>query len=207
MGIELTEAKVDLVYGRLARRLRLLGLQRFGEYLDLLEREPVDGAEAVEFINAITTNVTWFFREGAHFEALRDRLLPHLLEARRAGGRLRIWSAGCSTGAEAYSIAMVLRECVHDLDSWDVRILATDISEEVLATGRQGVYGIDGARPIPPQRLKRHFLRGTGGNAGLAQVRPEIRQLVTFRRLSLMESVLKLTDDLEYEGGSIYRAK
>jgi chemotaxis protein methyltransferase CheR len=182
-GIDLSEDKRMLVYGRLARRLRTLGLRSFGEYLERLE-DP-DSRESVQFLNALTTNVTEFFREPHHFEFLTERVVPHAIEH---GGprRLRVWSAGCSTGEEPLSIAMALSG-TDLLDGWDVKILATDIDTEVLETAARAVYPMERVAKLPRQVLRRFFQRGEGANSGSVRVKPEIVRKVTFRQLNLME--------------------
>lgn len=181
-GIKLSDTKQDMVYNRLARRLRQLGLTEFEGYLRLLE----DGAddELIQFTNAITTNVTSFFREAHHFEYLTDTLLPHLLESRAATRRLRFWSAGCSTGEEPYSLAMVLGESVPA--EWDVKILATDLDSAVLETAERGVYPEKSVKGIPPRRLRRWFRAGKGANKGLVRVVPELQANIRFRQLNLL---------------------
>ena len=181
-GIVLNDAKRNLVYSRLSRRLRQLGLGHFADYCDLLKGG--DDGELVNFINAITTNLTSFFRENHHFEYLRDTLLPELMQT-KGERRLRGWSAGCSTGEEPYSLAMVLRETLPDT-GWDARILATDLDSEVVAKARRGVYTQERVNGISPERLKRWFLRGKGGNEGMVQVRASLRELLSFRQLNLM---------------------
>src|SRR5690606_22251874 len=134
----------ELVYGRLSRRLRALDLVSFRDYRALLTQP--DSQELVEFCNAITTNLTSFFREQHHFEYLRDHLLAPRLNDPRAPRRLRIWCAGCSSGEEPYSLAMTILETLPDLERWDVKILATDLDSDVLATGERGLYAADRVR-------------------------------------------------------------
>jgi len=185
-GIVLSDNKRDLVYGRLSRRLRELNMKRFGDYCDLLQSGHDE--EMVNFVNAITTNLTSFFREEHHFEYLGKTLLPALMET-KTDRRLRIWSAGCSTGEEPYSIAMVLHEAMgYAIDSWDVRILATDLDTNVLAKGRSGVYEQSRVEGMSRQRLKRWVQKGRGENAGLVRMSSELRELITFRQLNLMEA-------------------
>ena len=140
-GIALTESKRELVYGRLVRRLRALRVRSFAQYLQHLERG--DQAELQHFCNAITTNLTAFFRENHHFEFLANELVPMLLKRNAARRRIRIWSAGCSSGEEPYSVAIVLHETMPELRTWDVRILATDLDSNVLAHGQRGLYEAD----------------------------------------------------------------
>lgn len=185
-GIHLSETKSNLVYGRLSRRLRVLQLARFDDYLDYLQ-EHVE-TELTEFLNAITTNLTSFFRENHHFEALRNQVLPELMHARRAARRLRLWSAGCSTGEEPYSLAMAVCETVLGQPGWDVKLLATDLDTSVLETARAGLYAEDRVRTVPRERLRRFFRRGTSANAGKVQVVAELQRLIAFNQLNLMET-------------------
>jgi chemotaxis protein methyltransferase CheR len=183
-GISLSEAKRELVYGRLARRLRALGLQSFSAYRDLLASDP-DGPEMVEFTNAITTNLTSFFRESHHFEFLRDQVLLPMLK-RGPGQRLRIWSAGCSTGEEPYSIAMTVRETVPENVRTDIRILATDLDSEVLSRGRNGLYGEDRVKGLSAERMSRFFREQRDGSVSKYRVVPDLSELITFNQLNLM---------------------
>lgn len=183
LGIALSDSKRQLVYGRLSRRLRALQLHDFDTYLRLVEG--ADAAEMEHFRNAITTNLTSFFRENHHFEFFARQLLPQLAASNSASRRIRIWSAGCSTGEEPYSIAMVLMEAAsHLVRDWDVRILATDIDTNVLQTARCGIYSDDRLEKMDGTRLLRWFERGP--RAEQHQVREEIRRLVTFRELNLV---------------------
>jgi chemotaxis protein methyltransferase CheR len=184
-GIALNESKRELVYGRLARRLRQLRLDSFAQYCDLVRTQP--DTEVHEIINAITTNLTSFFRESHHFQFLTDELLPRLMQRHAAKRRLRFWSAGCSTGEEPYSIAMTLAESLPHIGSWDVRILATDIDTNALGTGERGVYALERIAGLDPERRRRWFRRGAGPQAGQAKVSEDIARLIAFRRLNLME--------------------
>lgn len=182
-GVALTDAKRMLVQTRLGRRLRSLGLPSFGSYLDLLQ-SPHGHAEMGELIGAITTHTTHFWREAHHFEELDERVLkPAIAEGRR---KLRIWSAACSTGEEPYCLAIAAAERLGErLRAWDLRILATDIDANSLAKGRRGVYDASVLDQRP--RTRRWFLKGVREREGLVQVRREIRELVRFRRLNLVE--------------------
>jgi chemotaxis protein methyltransferase CheR len=187
-GINLSDQKRELVYGRLARRLRALQLKSFAEYRELLAQD--GGREISELCNAITTNLTSFFREPHHFDYLRDQVLQPLAAETSASRRLRIWSAGCSTGEEPYSIAMTLIESVPDLRRWDVRILATDLDSDVLARAERGVYPADRVRNLSQQRLSRFFTERREGREGLCyQVGESIRSLITFKQLNLMHAL------------------
>jgi len=178
-GISLNDSKENMVYSRLSRRLRVLGLASFGAYLDRVEtRAGGDDGEAEEFVNALTTNLTAFFREPHHFPVLAG-----LLRAQRDAGVPRIWCCAASSGEEPYSIAITIAET---LGGSGARMLATDIDTRVLAAAVRGVYPLESARSCGEQRLKRFFLRGTGANAGLARIKPELAQRVAFAALNLL---------------------
>jgi chemotaxis protein methyltransferase CheR len=188
-GISLSDHKRSLVASRLGKRLRALNLGSFRSYYDFLVGER--GAEELEqFVNAMTTNKTDFYREPVHFEFLEREIIPVLkMRAARTGERrIRIWSAGCSTGEEPYTIALTLCEALGRLLTWDVRILASDIDTEVLAKADRGVYPRERVVDIPPALLHRYFLQGTGDNEGLVKVAPSLRTLVTFRRINFLDN-------------------
>jgi chemotaxis protein methyltransferase CheR len=177
-GIKLPEAKREMVYARLARRLRTLGLSSFDEYVRYLEMEP---AEWEHCTNALTTNVTSFFREEHHF-----RILTEHVNARPQGsGPFRVWSAGCSTGEEPYSIAMTLTDAI---PSGQFHVVASDLDTQVLATAREAVYPLQSVLRLPESRQKRFFMKGTGRNEGRARVRREIAAHVEFTRVNLMDA-------------------
>jgi chemotaxis protein methyltransferase CheR len=182
-GISLSEAKRQLVYGRLSRRLRALKMSGFGEYIELLEAGEPDELE--EFTNAVTTNLTSFFREPHHFEYLAKELLPKAVAADSGAHRLRIWSCAASTGEEPYSIAMVLREARPLLTGWDVKLLATDLDSNVLAAGAAGVYGVDRFQNMAQRRLNDWF-EPVEGAAKRYSAADELRTLITFKQLNLM---------------------
>lgn len=185
-GIALGEHKHQLVQGRLQRRLRALKLPGFASYCELLRSDPY--SELGELASAISTNVTSFFREVHHYDLLVNELLPRWLqEKRREGDRLRIWSAGCSTGEEPYALAMVLAEAIEQAGSQvDAKILATDLSPQALETARKGVYPVDRLAGISAERCRRWMLRGEGEYEGLACVHPRLRELVTIEPLNLL---------------------
>jgi chemotaxis protein methyltransferase CheR len=182
-GISLSDAKRNLVYSRLARRLRRLKLPSFRAYVDYLDANY--DAELTEFLNAITTNLTSFFRERHHFEILRRDVLPEIMGVKH-DRRIRIWSAGCSTGEEPYSLAMTVRDAIPAGAGWDARILATDLDTNVLQTASAGIYEEERVRQLPQATLRRWFHRGRGANAGRVRVAEELRALITFNRLNLM---------------------
>jgi chemotaxis protein methyltransferase CheR len=186
-GINLSDQKRELVYGRLARRLRALHLRTFAEYRDLLASD--GGREIAELCNAITTNLTSFFREAHHFDYLREQVLQARAADRNRSRRVRIWSAGCSTGEEAYSLAMTVMEALPDLRFWDVKILATDLDSDVLARAQRGIYAADRVRTLGPQRLARFFVERRGRDGPCYEVTPELAGLITFKQLNLMHSL------------------
>jgi chemotaxis protein methyltransferase CheR len=182
-GISLADSKEDMVYSRVSRRLRALGLRRFGDYCGLLETG--DPAELAEFCNAMTTNLTAFFRENHHFEHLHGFLAARG-EGWQGSRRIRIWSAGCSSGEEAYSIAMTICEAIPDRARWDIKILATDIDSQMLAVARKGSYTLDRVKSLASPRLARFFRERPEGDQRHFTVSPEIAALVTFKQLNLM---------------------
>jgi chemotaxis protein methyltransferase CheR len=182
-GIVLNDSRRAMVQGRLMRRLRELNLGSISAYCEHVRNHGED--ELGHLINAMTTNFTSFMRERHHFEYLRESLLPYLIEARAATRRLRIWSAGCSSGEEPYTLAMVLGQAVPA--GWDARILATDLDTNVLARAEAGVYAEKDVQAVPAEWLRRWFLRGNGPNAGRVRVRDELKAFVTFRQLNLLE--------------------
>lgn len=186
-GIALAECKRELVYSRIARRLRQLGLNSFARYRELLA-SPEGAAELREFTNAVTTNLTSFFRESHHFDYLRDAVLKPRLADPRASRRIRIWSAAVSTGEEAYSAAITIAEAIPDWDrTWDIRILGTDLDTNVLATAEAATYTPDRVEHLPRAMLEQHFIRRGHGEQLRYAVRPELARMVTFRPLNLMQ--------------------
>ncbi|MFL6658293.1 MAG: CheR family methyltransferase [Massilia sp.] len=177
-GISLADSKQEMVYSRLARRLRATGINSFGRYLDDLEAGRL-GDEWESFTNALTTNLTSFFREAHHFPLLAEHL-----KARREQA-LTIWCSASSTGEEPYSIAMTACEAFNTLTP-PVQIVATDIDTNVLGIGANGVYALDRIEKMAPERAKRFFLRGKGEQEGMVRVRPELRALVSFKQLNLL---------------------
>jgi chemotaxis protein methyltransferase CheR len=181
-GIALGEGKAALVYSRLAKRLRVLGLRSFREYCAL-----IDGVEGVDerqlMTAALTTNVTRFYREPHHFDHLRDKVMPRLAERARAGGRVRLWSAACSNGQEPYSMALTVLQTLPEAAELDVRILATDIDPNMVAQGFDGTYSEEALEPAPVTLWRKYFDRADRGNwtAGA-----QLKRLVSFKELNLI---------------------
>jgi chemotaxis protein methyltransferase CheR len=184
-GIALTESKVALVYSRLAKRLRVLGLRSFREYCAL-----IDGAEGVDerqlMTAALTTNVTRFYREPHHFDHLRDQVMPRLAERARAGGRVRMWSAACSNGQEPYSMALTILSVLPEAAELDVRILATDIDPNMVAQGAAGEYSEEALEPAPATLWRRHFDRVPGAGRDRWKAGATLRRLCAFKELNLI---------------------
>lgn len=188
-GIHLPPHKVEMVYARLARRLRELRIADFDAYCRLLESAEGEG-EAAAMVNALTTNLTSFFREAHHFDHLAATTLTAVRQAQTGAGRprLRIWSAGCSSGQEPYTIAMVVHQTLSDLRRWDARILATDIDTQMIAQGQRGVYPWETVGDLPASVRDRFFRRSRQDERErTAMVVDEIRSLVTFKPLNLLE--------------------
>jgi chemotaxis protein methyltransferase CheR len=186
IGIHLSDAKRPLVLSRLMRRLRLLRISTFTEYLDAAARDPL---ERRAMLDAICTNETSFFREPRHFELLRTSILPRWRAEALAGERprrIRIWSAACSTGEEPYSLAMLLLDEFGTAE-WDLRIDATDVSARVLEQAQRGVWPLHKATPVPEPFLRRFMLRGTRTRAGTFQAGQDVRSILRFGHLNLVE--------------------
>lgn len=181
-GIKLADVKKILVQSRLMKRLRALNLETFGDYYKYL----IDNfeEEKINFINSITTNKTDFFRENDHFEYMKSYILPAFEE--KGEREIRIWSAGCSTGEEPYTIGITLFEYFKGKKSPEFKILATDIDTQVLDKGINGVYTQDQVGAIDEKILKAYFLKGTGDNAGFFKVKDFLKKAVYFRRLNLL---------------------
>ncbi len=184
-GIVLSDAKRQMVYGRLSRRLRQLKLTKFSDYCDMLTNG--HESELIEFTNAITTNLTAFFRENHHFDFLKKTVLPELIRKNLNTKRLRIWSAGCSSGEEPYSIAMCVREAIPNLSSWDVKILATDLDSNMVQRGKSGIYTSERVEGLSDSRMKKWVERGKGDKSDKVRMSEKLRELITFKELNLME--------------------
>lgn len=183
-GISLSDAKKDLVYSRLSKRIRTLGLSGFTEYCEFLQQGHED--ELVNFVNAITTNLTSFFREKHHFEYLKNNVMPRLLRENANSKRIRIWSAGCSTGEEPYSLAITVREAMKGTHGWDVKILATDLDTNVIDKAKKGIYAKERVEGLDSSVVRKWFRKGSGAQSGFVKVAPELQELITFKQLNLM---------------------
>ncbi len=188
-GISLSPVKKDMVYSRLARRLRALNKSSFTEYLDALEKN--GGDEWERFVNSLTTNLTSFFREPHHFPIFAEHL-------RKLGNRrpIRIWCSAASTGEEPYSIAMTVAETFGS-DVGHVSIVASDLDTNVLVTAEKGVYPIDRVEKLPPERLRKFFFRGTGTQEGFVAVRPELKRMIEFKQINLLDASYPLKGPLD----------
>lgn len=185
-GIELGDHKKEMIYSRIVRRIRSLRLDSFASYCAYLESNLEQ--ELTDFINAITTNLTSFFRESHHFDFLGDTVLPELKERRQMEKRIRIWSAGCSTGEEPYSLAMVLHEAMKNTSGWNARILATDLDSNVVAHGRAGIYSGERFANVDSKLVNKYFSRvsDTTVSEGSLVAGQELKQYITFNRLNLL---------------------
>lgn len=184
-GIELSDAKRDMVYGRLTKRLRALDMTVFKDYCNYLE-DPSNDEEFTNFINSLTTNLTSFFREQHHFDYLKNTLFPEIAKKNYQSRKIRIWSAGCSTGEEPYSIAITVKEFFPESAGWDVKILATDLDTNVIETAANGVYKNERVEGLPKNMLQRWFHKGKGSKEGLVVVSSELKELIYFKQLNLM---------------------
>ncbi|HVN72186.1 MAG TPA: protein-glutamate O-methyltransferase [Desulfomonilia bacterium] len=185
-GINMSEKKRNLIVARLSKRLRALNLQTFSEYYEYLNNSLDARDELNNLINRITTNKTDFFREKHHFDHLSNEIFPTYIEASRQGRekRLRIWSAGCSSGEEPYSIAMTVDDAFKDERGWDLKILATDLDTDVLMKASKGMYPSQQITPVPMGYLSKYFVRNDQGY----EVNNKIKSMISFRKLNLMEA-------------------
>ena len=181
-GIQVPDERFDMFYSRLSKRVRKLGLSNFKEYCQYLHNHHDD--EFTDFINAITTNLTSFFREQHHFDYLRDVVIPELLVRNKSTKQIRVWSAGCSTGEEPYSVAMTLLENLPA--GWNTQILATDLDTNVLQTASDGIYTQDRIADLSPDVLKRWFMRSKS-SPEYVKVKPELQEIIQFKQLNLMQ--------------------
>ena len=185
-GITISDKKKEMIYSRISRRIRDLGLSNFDQYCATISEE--NSPEKSDFINAITTNLTSFFREQHHFDYLNETVLPAIKEASQFGDKVRIWSAGCSTGEEPYSIAITIKESGLDKTT-NLKILATDLDSNVLATAQKGVYDQERVKGLQADKKRRWFTekKSTIPGEKLYEVNSSVKELITFKRLNLLE--------------------
>ncbi|WP_075292468.1 protein-glutamate O-methyltransferase CheR [Pararhizobium arenae] len=184
-GIYLNESKASLVYSRLSKHIRNLGLKGFREYCQLVA-SPAGAAERRDMLSHLTTNFTRFFRENHHFEHLKSDVLPNLLAQARNGGRVRIWSAACSDGQEPYSIALTVLSMMPNAADYDIKILATDIDPKILAIAKAGAYDATALESISPAMRKQWFSEVNAGGRQKWQIDDRVKRLITFNELNLM---------------------
>ncbi|WNM56787.1 CheR family methyltransferase [Candidatus Nitrospira allomarina] len=192
VGIKLDEPKKTLLVSRLGKRLRDLHLSSYQAYYDCVSGEGGE-EELIKLLDLVSTNKTEFYREPVHFDFLRDQVLPEVQSSKI----LRIWSSASSSGEEPYTIAMTLADAITDINRWDIKILASDISTRVLAKASSGIYEEERVSQLPHDLVKRHFLRGKGPQAGKLQVRPQVARLVAFRRINLMDPTFPIRSQLD----------
>ena len=187
-GIWLQDGKRTMLAARLAKPMRRLGLTSFQGYYVLLSKSAKGSPEFVEFVNAITTNKTSFFREMHHFEYLAQKIVPEIKAASLSGGRkqIRVWSAACSTGEEVYSIAMTLLDAMPD-PGWWLEVVGSDIDTGVLETAQRAIYPVGCLEGIDEVQRQRYFLEGKDSRAGQVKLKPEVTHMVELRRVNLMD--------------------
>jgi chemotaxis protein methyltransferase CheR len=198
-GIKMPVSKQTMVEGRLRKRVGAAGFDKFTEYCRYLFDEGGLATEAIHLIDVVTTNKTEFFREPDHFKFLADVALPRMLSERRAGGNtlMKAWSTASSIGSEPYTLAMVMDDVSNQLGGFRISIVATDISSRVLETAAGATYPEAMIEPVPPEMRKRYLLRGRHGSKGLVRLVPEIRRLVRFGRLNLMDAAYPVDHDMD----------
>ncbi len=189
-GINLGLHKKELLKNRLRKRLRELGIDSFGNYYRYVTEHDKSGREMSNMLTAISTNVTFFFREENHFTFLREVALPEILARKKAANSKSInaWSAGCSSGEEAYSLAICLSDYLKGEGAWDVSITATDISTEAIAKAERGIYKIESTKNVPPNLLKENFKRGVGKCEGLVKIKNHIKSMIEIKYLNLKDA-------------------
>lgn len=199
-GIKLTIAKKELLKSRLMKRLREMSLPSFTDYYHYVTEEDDTGEEKVMMLDCISTNLTEFFRESAHFDFLSKKGLPALLESKRKkrDKKIRIWSAGCSTGEEPYTLSIVLSEHIKSVCEWDIKILATDLSTRVLKKAMQGLYLNSSIKGVTPKMLNAYFKKGTGNYSNYYQVQDHLKNMIVFRRLNLTDELFPFKGHFDF---------
>ncbi len=186
-GIALNVSKKALLEARLGQRLRQLGMESFRAYYEYVTADPTEG-EMVCLLDRVATNATHFFREPIQFQFIAQRLLPGWITRsrnREHPARIRAWSAGCSTGEEPYSLAMVLLDLLSPTTGWEIEIIGTDLSSRALESAKKAIWPIEKAKEIPEEYLKRYMLKGTGSQSGLMKAGPQLRSVVHFQHFNL----------------------
>ena len=193
-GIKMPSSKMTMLEGRLRRRLRATGISSFNDYCDYLFKHDGIETESIYLIDAVTTNKTDFFREPKHFEYMEQVALPELVSAGHK--RIRLWSSACSTGAEPYTMAMIMQEFVDGQSGIDYRILATDLSTEVLQAARRGVYARDMIVPVGSEMRRKYVMMARDTTRSDVRIHPRLRSMVGFARLNLMDKAYKVGDPM-----------
>ena len=196
-GINLNEDKKTMLELRIKRRLRALSLTSFSAYCDLLFDQQGQKEEIVHFLNVVTTNKTDFFREPDHFEFLVQKALPEIIARKGVESQVIVWSAGCSTGEEPYTLAMVMNEFAQLHAGFHFKVLATDISTTVLEKARMGVFSEDLVRPVAPNLRRKYFMRSRDRASNLVRIVPEMRAKVEFRRLNFKDANYGLSEKVD----------
>lgn len=184
-GINLNDAKKELVKARLGKRIRSGHFPSFRDYYEYVVQDQT-GQELVHMLDSISTNFTSFFREEKHFDYLQSELLPEMSSAKKEK-KIRFWSAGCSSGEEVYSIVITLLETLENPSAWDLKVLATDLSSKVLKMAASGIYARERIQSIPPALVKKYFLRGQDHWQDYVKVKDVLKEYISFRRLNFME--------------------
>ena len=193
-GIKMPSSKMTMLEGRLRRRLRATGISSFNDYCDYLFKHDGIETESIYLIDAVTTNKTDFFREPKHFEYMEQVALPELVSAGHK--RIRLWSSACSTGAEPYTMAMIMQDFVDGQSGLDYRILATDLSTEVLQAARRGVYARDMIVPVGSEMRRKYVMMARDTTRSDVRIHPRLRSMVGFARLNLMDNAYKVGDPM-----------
>ena len=198
-GINLGDNKRELLKTRLGKRLRALGLKSYGDYIEYTTN-PLNEGEMTHLINAISTNFTSFFREGHHYDLLRKTVLGDIAARKEPSGskRIRAWCAAASSGEEPYSLAITMLEYFKDISAWDIKLLATDISSKVLTEAFKGTYSQEKVKMISPFILERYFNRESGEKGAMFRVNDELRDLIVFRRLNLMDEAFPFRGPFDF---------
>lgn len=184
-GINLSDSSNTLVFSRLLKHVRRLNCASFAAYLDIVTSS--DRRDELDImITALTTNTTRFFREPYHFDILRENVLPGLISRAKSGGRIRLWSAGCSSGEEPYTMAAVLLSLFPDANAYDVKILATDINPNVLAAAESGIYKSSDIESVPEQ-MRKFLFHNRHSKSDYLEIKPDLRKLITFKHLNLID--------------------